>query len=184
MQAVHKKFIHDLMAELLGLPPSRLVWSGENGVRPLLPHATIRIYNDAPAAAEAITPSGTPGVLRVRIPYECRVEIQYFGRFDSDPCEILAGMVHKLRFDSVADRCFSQGVAFFGHDGIGDISTVLDDLAYERRAAVDLQVRYDRSDDDHVGYIDTVNMENKITGEIANGEIPGNVTIGGSNGKY
>lgn len=179
MKKNHKDFIHDLLAELLGLPPSRLVWSMENGVRLPLPHATIRIYGDAPVASEAITPSGTPGVFRVRMPYECRVEIQYFSRHDGDPSEALAEMVHKLHFESVTDRCFAQGVAFFGHDGIGDISTVLDDLAYERRAAVDLQVRYDRAADDDVGYIDTVEINSTVSGETATGEIPDKITITG-----
>lgn len=181
MRREDKDFIHDLLAELLDLPGNQLVWSYANGVRPKLPHATIRIYGNTPAAPEEISPTDLPGVLSVRMSCECDVEIQYFSGADTDqdPSEILEIMLHRLYLPTVSSRWMGQNLAFFGYGPVNDITTILDDIAYERRAAIELHVRYTRTINDDPGYINEVHIHDTIKGDIALGKIEHDITIKG-----
>lgn len=153
-----KQFLHDLLSELLGMDKKKVIWSYEGGIRPRLPFLLLREYGDGPAAGRVVSRTDTPGVLSVRAPYECRFSLQLFSARDGDPVEALTALVHRLEAPSVADRLFAEGIAVYEAGDVSDISTVLDDLAYERRAACELSVRYDRSITDDVGYIDTAEI--------------------------
>lgn len=162
METDKKKFLHDLLAELLGMDRKKVIWSYEGGIRPELPFLLLREYGDGPAAGRTVSRTGTPGVLSVRAPYECHIVLQLFSRRDGDPVETLTALTHRLEAPSVVDRLFADGLAVYEAGDVSDISTVLDDLAYERRAACELSVRYDRMIEDDVGYIDTAEITEKL----------------------
>lgn len=162
MTKTMKKQLHDLIAECLGMDGSRVIWSYAGGIRPPLPFALLRVYGNGAAAGAVISRTDAPGVLSVRTPHECRLSVQYFSSRGEDPEEKLAGLSQQLSAPSVVDRLFSLGISVFSIGDVNDISTILDDLAYEKRAAVELSVRYDRAVTDDVGYIETVEVHEKI----------------------
>ena len=179
---MHKALLHDIIAERVRLPGARVIWSYENGRRPPLPFVLLRVYGDHPAAGRMVSQTDTPGILSVRAPYECTLQVQYFGCMDEDAVEILTDLAHWFAFPSVTDRLFAAGVAVYDAGGVNDISTVLDSLAYERRAALEISVRYDRAEEDDVGYISAAEIEEKLDerperiirvewkGELTNGD--------------
>lgn len=162
MQPEHRTLIHDLIAERTGLPGRRIVWSYEGRVRPQVPFILLREYGDQKAAGRSVSRTDKPGVLSVRAPYECTLTVQYFGSGAEEPVDVLSDIVHWLECPSVVDRFFAAGMAVYDVGNVNDISTVLDSLAYEKRAAVDLSIRYDRTIEDDVGYIESVDIKENL----------------------
>lgn len=158
----HRTLIHDLIAERTGLPSRRVVWSYEGRVRPPVPFILLREYGDRQAAGRSVSRTDRPGVLEVRAPYECTLTVQYFGSGAEEPVDALSDLVHWFECPSVVDRLFATGVSVYDVGNVNDISTVLDSLAYEKRAAVDLSIRYDRTIEDDVGYIESVDIKENL----------------------
>lgn len=158
MLQVQKKQIHDLLANVSGIPGNRVIWSYQNGIRPPLPFIMLTESGDAPAAGEVISTTPEPGVLSVRTPYQCNLTLEYFTNANDGGVDALAHIVQQLSAPSIVDTLFSAGMCIYETGPVNDISTVLDNLAYERRASVDLSIRYDRAITDDVGYIAQVDI--------------------------
>lgn len=167
-----RRFVHDLVAELLNLPKSSVIWANQNNMpRPMKAYATLRLYNAQREAAEEMRPTDTPGVMNIIVPTSAMLEVQYTDNQKQNPLETLEQMVRGLEKPTVADRCQAARVAFFNAGPVQDVSFTLGAVAWEHRAAVDLSVRYMSEITDDVGIINEVEIAGTLTGPVISGEI-------------
>ena len=174
-----RRFVHDLVAELLNLPKSSVIWANQNNMpRPMKAYATLRLYNAQREAAEEMRPTDTPGIMNIVVPTTAMLEVQYTDNQKQNPLETLEQMVRGLEKPTVADRCQAARVAFFNAGPIQDVSFTLGAVAWEHRAAVDLSIRYMSEMTDDVGYINEVNATG-IMINSAEGEHQTNINVKG-----
>ncbi len=167
-----RRFVHDLIAELLNLPKSSVIWANQNDMpRPMKAYATLRLYNVQREAAEELRPTDTPGIMNIVVPTSAMLEVQYTDNQKQNPLETLERMVRGIEKPTVADRCQAARVAFFNAGPVQDVSFTLGAVAWEHRAAVDLSVRYMSEITDDVGIINEVEIAGTLTGPVISGEI-------------
>lgn len=167
-----RQFIHDLVAELLDIPKSSVIWAHQNNMpQPRKAYAMLRLYNAQREAAEELRPTDMPGIMKVIVPTAATLEVQYTDNLKKNPLEALEVMVRGLEKPTVADRCQAARVAFFNAGPIQDVSFTLGAVAWEHRAAVDLSVRYMSEITDDVGIINEVEIAGTLTGPVISGEI-------------
>lgn len=167
-----RRFVHDLIAELLNIPKPSVIWANQNNMpRPMKAYATLRLYNAQREAAEELRPTDTPGIMNIVVPTSAMLEVQYTDNQKQNPLETLERMVRGIEKPTVADRCQAARVAFFNAGPIQDVSFTLGAVAWEHRAAVDLSVRYMSEITDDVGIINEVEIAGTLTGPVISGEI-------------
>ncbi len=166
-------FIHDLIAELLRLKKNKVIWAYQSRMpRQEKPFATLRAYSEQLEAMAELLQDGD--AIHAVAPSAFVLEVQYFGRNDEEPQEKIVNMIRRLELPSIVDKCAAARVAFFGAEPVQDLSTLLDNQDWERRAAVDLHVRYSYAmhDDDGsdtgdifetIDTVDGVNIDGKLT---------------------
>ena len=160
MRITTRRFLHDIVAEILGLPKSKVIWSNQDGVKQTLPLAALRIYSHRAEAMEEKRPASSPGMIDLRVPTAFVMEVRYFDKKNSYPTDILDDFVRCLEKPTVVDSCFVNGVSVLYADPVQDITTLLDNSQqFEQAAAVDLHCRFTNSVTDDVSYIDTVDIE-------------------------
>ena len=162
MQMEMRRFLHDIIAEVLDLPPSSVIWANQDGVKQAVPLVTLQTYSHRAEAMEDRLTTDTPEILDLKVPTEFVLAVRYFGAKKSYPVDILDDLVRHLEKPSVVDKCFRHGIAILYADPVQDITTLLDNYhQFEPAAAVDLHCRFTNAVTDNVSYIDTV----EITGE-------------------
>lgn len=167
-----RRFVHDLIAELLNIPKPSVIWANQNNMpRPMKAYATLRLYNAQREAAEELRPTDTPGIMNIVVPTSAMLEVQYTDNQKQNPLETLERMVRGIEKPTVADRCQDARVAFFNAGPVQDVSFTLGAVAWEHRAAVDLSVRYMSEITDDVGIINEVEIAGTLTGPVISGEI-------------
>lgn len=177
-----RQFIHDLVAELLDIPKSSVIWAHQNNMpQPRKAYAMLRLYNAQREAAEELRPTDTPGIVNVIVPTSAMLEVQFTDNLKNNPLETLERMVRGLEKPTVADRCQAARMAFFNAGPVQDVSFTLGSVAWEHRAAVDLSVRYMSEITDDVSYINEVEMTGTLTGPVLSGEIIVNLDVKGEN---
>ena len=73
-----RRFVHDLIAELLNIPKPSVIWANQNDMpRPMKAYATLRLYNAQREAAEELRPTDMPGVMNIVVPTSAMLEVQY-----------------------------------------------------------------------------------------------------------
>ena len=174
-----RRFVHDLIAELLNIPKPSVIWANQNNMpRPMKAYATLRLYNAQREASEELRPTDTPGIMNIVVPTTAMLEVQYTDNQKQNPLETLEQMVRGLEKPTVADRCQAARVAFFNAGPVQDVSFTLGAVAWEHRAAVDLSIRYMSEITDDVGYINEVNATG-IMINSAEGEHQTNINVKG-----
>ena len=94
-----KNTLHALIAELLGLAGSKVIWTGQNMPRLKRPFATMQIISERHEVREDYKPAGA-GVYDVIVPCIAMVSVQYYG---DDALDKVADMVRGLeRYTIVA----------------------------------------------------------------------------------
>lgn len=180
MTSEQRRFVHDLVAELLHLPKSSVVWANQGKMLQLTKqYATIRLYNDRREVSEEIRPTDESGIINVVVPTAVTLEVQYTDSLKNSPCDTLYNMVLGLKRPSIVDRCQAARVAFFDAGNVQDISFTLGGVAWEHRAAVDIRVRYMAEMLDDVGYIEEVHTEGVLTGPVLSGTVTTEIPIKG-----
>lgn len=167
MTSTQRKFIHDLMAELLGLGKNKVVWANQNMPKPGKPFATLRLYSSKGQAHEEIRKTDKSDVYRVLTPTDAYLEVQLYDDATS-PYEQVEAMVQSLWRPTIADRCAAMRIAFFDAGDILQMDAPLDNTRYEHRAVVDLNVRYHRMVKDVIDPITEV----VIDGRTADRSLP------------
>jgi hypothetical protein len=136
-----------------------VIWADQNAPRPALPYATLRL-STAPRVG---TPyyqdpdnNGLQTVLSVR---EGTLQVQRFGPDSVAALEEFSG---KLYFQTNLDKLSTHEITVFDVSTVTDVALLLNDLATEPRASVELSIRWVSDQVDDVGLIETV----AINGEL------------------
>ena len=157
MLTTTRQFLHDEIADLLGLAGNKVIWNRQNGYKQAVPLATLMAYSEEGETMAELLPD-TSGV-SIKTPTQFVLEVQYFGEKGTFPHDILSDLVRQWSRPTVLDKCQFAGVAFLHADPVQDLTGLLgNDQQYEPRAAVDLHFRYTAEVNDNPGYYDTVEI--------------------------
>lgn len=141
MTTNEKKFIHDLIAELLTLQKSSVVWYYPNAPQPPRPFATLQIFAQRGEAQEDIIPTAEKGIYNIAVPETQTLSVQLYDVKGADVCGKLALLARQLEKPTVVDKCFAAGVAFYNAESVVDLTDAVDDANAMPRANIDFYVR-------------------------------------------
>lgn len=161
MNSTAKKFVHDLIAEGLDLPKSRVIWYFPNAPRPAKPYATLEIFAEVGESQEDIVKTPATGVYNFVVPVSATLRVQLYGTQGMDVCEALNVLARRLETDTYSDKCFANHVAFYDAEAVQDLTEVFEQSA-EARASVDFFVRTNSEILDDLSVIEQVEVEENI----------------------
>ena len=161
MTTNEKKFIHDLIAELLSLPKTSVIWYYPNAPQPARPFATLQIFAQQAEAQEDIIPTATKGIYNVAVPETQTLSVQYYDVKGGDACGKLALLARQLEKPTVVDKCFAAGVAFYNAESVVDLTEAIDDANAMPRANIDFAVRTNSVITDDLSVIEEVDATGK-----------------------
>lgn len=161
MNSTAKKFIHDLIAEGLDLPKSRVIWYFPNAPRPAKPYATLEIFAEVGESQEDIVKTPATGVYSFIVPVSATLRVQLYGTQGMDVCEALNVLARRLETDTYSDKCFANHVAFYDAEAVQDLTEVFEQSA-EARASVDFFVRTNSEILNDLSVIEQVEVEENI----------------------
>lgn len=160
MMNEQRRFIHDVLASLLELPGSSVIWQHQNRMpKQKWPYATLRIYSLVHEVSPEFRHTGKPGTLNVFVPTTAVIEVQVFDAGDSEAYDRIEKMIRGLERPTIVDKCVSARVAFFDVENTVDLTALQENQTWESRAAVDLHIRYNSEIEDTPGYIGTVHID-------------------------
>lgn len=162
MITTEKKFVHDLIADLLGLEKGKVIWYYPNAPTPSRPYATLQVFAEVGEAQENIKKTSIAGKYNVVVPVTQTLQVQLYETIGTDVCQELNILARKLELPTTADRCFANGVAFFDAESVVDLTEVVDDASAMPRASIDLFVRTNSEIVDDLGVIEKVKVDENI----------------------
>ena len=146
--------IYDVLAPMLPL----LIVMDQNAPRPTLPYAAFRVNSFRVVMMDEYFAPNDAGVQSVSGNREFTVNLQYYG---SEAVEKLQLVRDKLRLQSVMDAFLVRGLAAYSASAVMDISERVD-TRIEKRANLDIMMRYRSLLTDDVGYIDKAHIEGTV----------------------
>ena len=161
MNSTAKKFVHDLIAEGLNLPKSKVIWYMPNAPRPAKPYATLECFAEVGEAQEDIVKTPTTGVYNFVVPVSATLRVQLYGNQGDDVCEQLNVLARRLETDTFADKCFANNVAFYNAESVQDLSEVYEQ-SVDVRASIDFFVRTTSEILDDLSVIEQVEVDESI----------------------
>ena len=161
MTTNEKKFIHDLIAELLTLNKNKVVWIYPNAPQPSRPFATLQIFAQRGEAQEDIIPTAETGVYNVAVPETQTLSVQLYDVKGADACAKLALLARQLEKPTVADKCFAAGVAFYNAESVIDLTDAVDEANAMPRANIDFYVRVNSVIADNLSVIEETDVNAK-----------------------
>lgn len=161
MNSTAKKFVHDLIAEGLDLPKSRVIWYFPNAPRPAKPYATLEIFAEVGESQEDVLKTPATGVYNFVVPVSATLRVQLYGTQGMDVCEALNVLARRLETDTYSDKCFANHVAFYDAEAVQDLTEVFEQSA-EARASVDFFVRTNSEILNDLSVIEQVEVEENI----------------------
>jgi len=157
--ATLKTRLYALIQPILG---GTVIWADQTGPRPALPYSTLRLgvvttvgephYSDVDAG-------GIQTVLAVR------ESVLNINRFGVDSVATIETFSDKMLLNSNLDKFSVQDIAAFDMSAVTDIAQLLNGIAIEPRASIDLSLRWESDQTDNVGIIDTV-ISNGTIGQV------------------
>ena len=161
MNSTAKKFVHDLIAEGLNLPKSKVIWYYPNAPRPAKPYATLECFAEVGEAQEDIVKTPTTGVYNFVVPVSATLRVQLYGNQGDDVCEQLNVLARRLETDTFADKCFANKVAFYNAESVQDLTEVMEQ-SVDVRASIDFFVRTTSEILDDLSVIEQVEVDENI----------------------
>ena len=161
MNSASRKFVHDLIAEGLNLPKSKVIWYMPNAPRPAKPYATLECFAEVGEAQEDIVKTPTTGVYNFVVPVSATLRVQLYGNQGDDVCEQLNVLARRLETDTFADKCFANKVAFYNAESVQDLSEVYEQ-SVDVRASIDFFVRTTSEILDDLSVIEQVEVDENI----------------------
>lgn len=161
MNSASRKFVHDLIAEGLGLPKSRVIWYFPDAPRPQKPYATLECFAEVSESQEDIVKTNTTGVYKFVVPVTATLRVQLYGNKGDDVCEMLNVLARKMETDTYADKCFANNVAFYDAESVQDLTAVLQE-SVDVRASIDFHVRTNSEILDDLSVIEQVEVDESI----------------------
>ena len=161
MNSTAKKFVHDLIAEGLNLPKSKVIWYYPNAPRPAKPYATLECFAEVGEAQEDIVKTPTTGIYNFVVPVSATLRVQLYGNQGDDVCEQLNVLARRLETDTFADKCFANKVAFYNAESVQDLTEVMEQ-SVDVRASIDFFVRTTSEILDDLSVIEQVEVDESI----------------------
>ena len=161
MNSTAKKFVHDLIAEGLNLPKSRVIWYYPNAPRPAKPYATLECFAEVGESQEDIVKTPATGVYNFIVPVSATLRVQLYGTQGTDVCEALNTLARRLETDTFAVKCFANNVAFYNADAVQDLTEIMEQ-SVDVRASIDLFIRTNSEILDDLSVIEQVEVEENI----------------------
>ena len=146
--------VYSLMQPIIG---GVVIWADQNSPRPPLPYSVIKINSVRYVNQDHYGDPDNAGIQTVKGDREFTLNVQMFG--ESDVVSSLSGVVDRLRLTSNIDKFMSKKLTAFNTEAVTDISALLDSTVIEKRASVDIFMRYKSSLTDNVGIIETASIE-------------------------
>lgn len=142
-----------------------LVWADQNAPAPARPYCVMRIQSVKLMNNDHSSDVDDFGIQKVTGDREFTLNIQRFQEYTPENVTTkLQAVADKLQLRSHIDRFLSKGLAAFDTHPVMDISGLLDTTQIEKRASLDIMMRYRSTQLDDVGLIDTVNITGKDDG--------------------
>lgn len=169
MTQEQKKVLHDIIAEILGLPKNRVIYAYQNAPQITDTFAVMRFYAYREEVPAEIIPTGEPGIEKLIAHNNLTLEIQIFTKIgtDLDACVMLNNLLNCLDKHTVMSQLNNAGIVIVQHEAVQDISELVDKTVFQTRANVDIIIRFTPTYLDDVGYIANV----KVSGNTGN-ELP------------
>ena len=166
MTQEQKKVLHDIIAEILGLPKNRVIYAYQNAPQITDTFAVMRFYAYRGEVPAEIIPAGEPGIEKLIAHNNLTLEIQVFTKMgtDLDACVMLNNLLNCLDKHTIMSRLDNAGIVIVQHEAVQDISELIDETAFQTRANVDITIRFTPTYLDNVGYIANV----KLSGDTGN----------------
>ena len=161
MNSTAKKFVHDLIAEGLNLPKSKVIWYYPNAPRPAKPYATLECFAEVGEAQEDIVKTPTTGIYNFVVPVSATLRVQLYGNQGDDVCEQLNVLARRMETDTFSDKCFANKVAFYNAESVQDLSEVMEQ-SVDVRASIDFFVRTTSEILDDLSVIEQVEVDENI----------------------
>ena len=161
MNSASRKFVHDLVAEGLNLPKSKVIWYYPNAPRPAKPYATLECFAEVGEAQEDIVKTPTTGIYNFVVPVSATLRVQLYGNQGDDVCEQLNVLARRLETDTFADKCFANKVAFYNAESVQDLTEVMEQ-SVDVRASIDFFVRTTSEILDDLSVIEQVEVDENI----------------------
>ena len=130
-----------------------VIWADQTSPRPPLPYVTIRLGVITPIGESHYSDVDALGVQTVT---GVRESILNVNRFGPDSVASLETFSDKLALNSTLDKFSIQKIAAFDVSPVTDVAQLLNGIAIEPRASVDVSIRWNSDQVDNVGIIETV----------------------------
>lgn len=162
MEINQKKFIHDLIAEILGLDKNKVITANQNAPKPTKTYCTLRYYSHNPETMGEQRNTSTAGEVNLFTSNTCMLEVQMYANSGTDACFELNKLVNNFDKDSVQTRCKANYIAIVQANPVQDISALLDGTTWETRSSVEIEIRYNTEISDTVDYVTTVTISTTV----------------------
>jgi len=150
----------DLYALIDPMVEGEVIWMDQNSPRPPLPYYTMKIMSVRYVNQDYHVAPDSNGDEVVKGDREFTLTVQRYQKFDStDVTSQLQTLVDRLRLTTVIDKFMARKLVAFNTGAVTDISALLDKTQIEKRATVDIFMRYKSSLVDNVGIVETVSVE-------------------------
>jgi hypothetical protein len=163
--------IEDVILQALApvFAPHPLIIANENGPRPTVMYATIRVetMNRLPTHVGMQDEEGARNVSAHRVG---QIELQMFGALSYDTLDL---GLQRLSHDANIEAFEAAGIVFGDSHDIENIPVLRTQTQFEPRAVVTLPFSYTRATEETLSWIETVAGTATAEGEIATGEISG-----------
>ena len=161
--ATLKTRLYALIQPILG---GTVIWADQTGPRPAMPYSTMRLGVISTVGEPHYSDVNAGGVQTV---IAVRESVLNVNRFGVDSVANVETFSDKMNLNSNLDKFSIQDISVFDMSAVTDIAQLLNGIAIEPRASVDLSLRWESDQLDTVGIIDTV---------ISNGTAgPGNTAL-------
>lgn len=139
-----------LMQPIIG---GTVIWADQNSPRPALPYCTLKLNTISRVGTPYYADPNSGGLQSVQVTRESILQVQRYG---NDSVNALNEFADKLALNSNQDKFSLQDISAFDVSDVTDVALLLNALATEPRASVDVSIRWVSDQTDDVGLIETV----------------------------
>jgi len=151
-----------------------VIWADQNAPRPPLPYSTMRLSTVPSVGTPHYSDPDANGIQTVLAIREGVLQVQRFG---PDSVDALATFSDKILTQTNLNKFSAQKIAVFSLSTVTDVALLLNDLATEPRASVELSLRWVSDLTDDVGLIEAVDVNGSIGPENTANNITYPVTV-------
>lgn len=147
--------IIDLFTPIIG---GTVIYEDQNAPRPQLPYTTLKINSMRRVGGDHYSDVTDAGIQTVKGDREFTLNIQRYDKAFT-VCSFLQNVIDKLNLYTNQDKFSAKKIIYVDANTVMDLSYITGEVQTEKRASVDLTMRYKSTLTDNVGVIDTVNLE-------------------------